>query len=70
MAGVKVITNDYPPHKDLRSYEFVRLIDTVNPKNLAAHIMGLAQSNAEIPDSIKIQFSWDSLFDVFKEIYH
>ena len=70
MAGVKVITNDYPPHKNLRCYEFIRLISTVDPKNLAAHILELGQSDTEIPDSIKKQFSWDSLFDVFKEIYN
>ena len=69
MAGVKVITNDYPPHKNLRCYEFIRLISTVDPKNLATHILDLAQVETEITDSIKKQFSWDSLFDVFKEIY-
>lgn len=70
MAGVKIISNDYPPHKKLRCYEFISLISTVDPKNLAAHILELAQSDTEIPDSIKKQFSWDSLFDVFKEIYN
>ncbi len=70
MAGVKVITNDYPPHKNLRGYEFIDLISNINPRSLAFHIMQLAKSDTEIPDSIKKQFSWDSLFDVFREIYN
>lgn len=69
MAGVKILTNDYPPHSILKSYEFVGLISHIEPKKLAECVKDLTKFDSEIPEDIKREFSWESLFALFKQIY-
>lgn len=69
MAGVKILTNDYPPHSILKKYGFVSLLQQINPKEIAKSIRKLAKFDSEIPEKIKQQFSWESFFELFKQIY-
>lgn len=69
MAGVKILTNDYPSHNILKGYKFVGLISKMEPKIIAESVKNLTKNINEIPDSIKHKFSWDSLFKVFQGIY-
>lgn len=69
MAGLKIVTNDCPPHRILENYKFVGLISQIDSKNIAEEIKKLAVTDAEIQENIKRKFSWDMSFDVFKQIY-
>lgn len=70
MAGVKLITNDYPPHSMLRDYKFISLVSENEPKEVADSVQKLVEFNSEIPEDIKRKFSWELFFDLFKEIYN
>ena len=69
MAGVKVITNDYPSLKMLNEYRFVRLISEVSSQTIAKYAKELADDDSVISDSVKEKFSWDIFYDTFAEIY-
>ena len=69
MAGIKVITNDYPPHKILKNYEFVGLVSKPEPERIADCARYLDECGSEIPENIKRRFSWDSFHELFKKIY-
>lgn len=69
MAGVKVLTNDYPPHGILKKYEFVGLISENEPEEIAQSLRNLSKCDSDIPECIKWKFSWESQFGLFKQIY-
>ena len=69
MAGVKVITNDYPPHRTLKNYEFVSLISDSDPRTIAECAINLDERDSIIPEDMKQKFSWDSFHEIFKQIY-
>jgi glycosyltransferase involved in cell wall biosynthesis len=70
MAGVKVITNDYPSLKFIKEYKFIRLIAEIEPGKIASAAVELIKGNCEIQDSIKRQFSWELFEDTFKRVYY
>jgi len=69
MAGVKVITNDYPPLQIVKEYNFVRLISEVNPKSIAECAKDLVKQNYIISDVIRRKFSWESCTEIFRNVY-
>jgi hypothetical protein len=69
MAGVKIITNDYPSLKMLIKYRFVRLISNTNPKAIAKCVIDLANDSSEISDVIRQKFCWQSFNEAFRNIY-
>ena len=69
MAGVKVITNDYPSHSMLTGNDFVSLISKNEPKLVAESVRKLVENNTEIPENIKRKFSWEQFNDLFRQIY-
>jgi hypothetical protein len=69
MAGVTVITNNYPTLEHLKEYEFVRLLDNVTPHSISESIQELTTLNPHISDGVKQQFSWDRSEHIFMEIY-
>jgi hypothetical protein len=71
MAGLKIITNNYPSLQLLSEYNNeVRLLDAVNPVNLANHIVELSKSRGGVPENVRLRFSWENLKCIFDEIYY
>lgn len=69
MAGVKVITNDYPSLQFIREYGFIRLISDVEPNKIADAAVELIKERCEIQDSIKRQLSWQLFEGTFRRLY-
>jgi glycosyltransferase involved in cell wall biosynthesis len=69
MAGLQVITNDYPSLRMLSNYKFIRLINHVDPNTIAECVQDLVKVDYVIPDAIKRKLSWESLNHIFKYIY-
>ncbi len=69
MAGIKVVTNDYPSLRMLRNYGFVRLLSEVSPQAIAECAKELANNDSVITDAAKKTFSWEIFSDTFAKIY-
>lgn len=69
MAENRILTNDYPPHKVLKDYEFVELVSQTDPETIAAGIRTLSRCRVKVSEDIKRKFSWESSYEIFQKIY-
>jgi glycosyltransferase involved in cell wall biosynthesis len=69
MAGVKVVTNDYPSLQMLKNLGCAELVKDCDPPAIAGAVEKLASNDFIISREIKSKFSWESFDNLFKEIY-
>ena len=69
MAGLKLISNEYPSLKFLKEYNFVRLINEISPRIIAETAMDIVNNDSEIPYIVKKRFSWEFLEHKLLNIY-
>jgi glycosyltransferase involved in cell wall biosynthesis len=69
MAGLKVITSDFPPHQMLRRHPFVRLVAENTAEEIARCVLELDTCEREVDDEVKRQYSWESCARTLAEVY-
>jgi len=69
MAGVKIITNDYPPLKILSDYKSIKLLPKITPANITKCVMELMNEKEVFSDDEKQMFSWDSVSEKYGKIF-